>query len=170
MEEVLRQVLEIDWNIVSAISTSVGTIATTGACIIALWQTRLANEKRAKVTVVEDSVFVDSLGRGYDDVVYLGLRMTNTGNKAIIIKNAGFSISGDKLYYSVIPHFCSDGNNVAFSEHVVAPEQSISFFFGKDRLLEQLKEKNKMGRKVSFFLSDTSGKQYYAKSLRLEQL
>lgn len=170
MEEVLRQVLEIDWNIVSAISTSVGTIATTGACVIALWQTRLANEKRAKVTVVEDSVVVDSFGEIRDDIVYLGLCMTNTGNKAIIVKNAGFSISGDKLYYSVIPHFCSDGNNVAFSEHVVAPEQSISFFFGKDRLLEQLKEKNKMGRKVSFFLSDTSGKQYYAKSLRLEQL
>lgn len=162
--------LEIDWNMVSAISTSVGAVATTGACIIALWQTRLANKKEARVTVLEDSVFVDSCGEIQDDIVYIGLCITNIGNKAIIVKNAGFSISGDKLYYSVIPHFCSDGNNVAFSEHVVAPEQSIAFYFAKERLLEQVKEKNKKGRKVFFFFSDTSGKKYTAKSLRIELL
>ena len=77
----------MDWNI---FWDATSAIATTAAVIVALYQTRVANLKKAKISFVENMTIVPTVPMGVLGYMpknqYVGVDFVNTGNRKIIIQ------------------------------------------------------------------------------------
>ena len=78
----------MDWNI---FWEAMSAIATTAAVIVALYQTRVANLKKAKISFVENMTIVPTVPMGVLGYMpknqYVGVDFVNTGNRKIIIQS-----------------------------------------------------------------------------------
>lgn len=77
----------IDWSIFWEAASA---IATTAAVIVALWQTKYSNKKKAKLSFVEKMSIVpvnslETIGHMPKNQ-YVGINFSNVGNRKIIIK------------------------------------------------------------------------------------
>ena len=78
---------ELFWTAFGAIGGTLGAIATTAAVIVALWQTKYANKKRLKVEFSDNIVVVPSHGDLSQKHEYVGITVTNIGNRRIKVCN-----------------------------------------------------------------------------------
>ena len=53
---------------------------------------------------------------------------------------------------------CSDGNTVPFSEHIIEPEKSLSFYVEKETMVQYLK--SELPRRVFLYCLDSTNKVY----------
>ena len=72
---------ELFWTAFGAIGGTLGAIATTAAVIVALWQTKYANKKQLKVEFSDNIVVVPSQGDLSQKREYVGITVTNIGNR-----------------------------------------------------------------------------------------
>lgn len=78
---------ELFWTAFGAIGGTLGAIATTAAVIVALWQTKYANKKQLKVEFSDNIVVVPSQGNLSQKREYVGITVTNIGNRRIKVSN-----------------------------------------------------------------------------------
>ena len=78
---------ELFWTAFGAIGGTLGAIATTAAVIVALWQTKYANKKQLKVEFSDNIVVVPSQGDLSQKREYVGITVTNIGNRRIKVSN-----------------------------------------------------------------------------------
>lgn len=125
--------ITINWEAISAIATSV-------ACIIALWQTHVAYKKKLKFSFHDNAMVVN----GEKQLEIVKLDIYNVGNRAIEITGWGLLLR--------------NGVEVAFSPpsqewvflggllpKIVEVGRSTSFYFEKASFLSTIKAQQKVG-------------------------
>lgn len=102
--------MNLSWDSVTAIGTCLGAVATSCACIIALYQTRLSVKKRIKQIIHDNMVIIN----GNDDNTYCDICIYNIGNRIINIRGVGYKSSKKKSYAFINPSYVSDGHITPF--------------------------------------------------------
>lgn len=151
----------MNWEAFSAISTFLGAIATSVACIIALYQTRVANAKKLRVSVSWDNHIVDKDGKELDPQHYCTINISNIGNKVVRFTYIGLQGRGQKGCWQVNPDYVSDGEILPFKVHEIEPEHSLFFNFERTSFIGYIKDAVKQFHKVDIIICDTTGKVYH---------
>ena len=86
---------ELFWVAFGAIGGTVGALATTVAVIVALWQTKFNYKKKLKLSFSDSITIVPESGNIF--YKYVGLTVTNIGNRDVVINNWGFYLNDDSL-------------------------------------------------------------------------
>ena len=81
----------MDWNLFwsafGAIGGTLGAVATTAAVVVALWQTKYSQKKIIKLTFSDNfQLYNPNTG---ESVKFIGLSVTNIGNRKVIIRTWG---------------------------------------------------------------------------------
>lgn len=97
------------WTMWSALATTAGSIATFGAVVVALWQSRLQNRKRLDVTLnISQSI--------PDGKHYLSVTVSNRGNREVTLNRFSWQYNDGGSAY--IPYelclFISNGKAISF--------------------------------------------------------
>lgn len=154
------------FEMVSLIITGLGVVATFSAVVVALWQTKYANKKKLKCQFFKDNTLVNpSTG---DKKLYVGLSISNIGNKKVILTNWGLKLNSDSFLLILTSGFEKDFFDKAVSKKTpvaIEPEENITFFYSKElfeKLLEECIKKNEIDRnkKITFLVHDSTGKTY----------
>ena len=83
------------FEIASLIITGLGVVATFSAVVVALWQTKYTNKKKLKCQFIKDNTMVNpSTG---DKKLYVGMSISNIGNKKVILTNWGLKLTGNNF-------------------------------------------------------------------------
>lgn len=155
------------WTAFGAIGGTVGAFATAAAVIVALWQTKYNQKKKLKLSFSEDITIVPENGNVF--YRYIGVSVTNIGNRDVIISNWGFKMHTEGAVLIV-------NDNTPISKliqvnlpHKVAIEEKIDLTYGKNYFLRVLKEnlENKKldpNKVLEFYVTDSTGKQYFVKT------
>ena len=146
--------------------TGLGTIATFSAVLVALYQTRLANKKKLKLTFEYNTIILLD-----PPVLYVSMSVANTGNKDIILDSWRI-VCKSKQHCQIMTDLADNSIEKALSvklPYKLEPEERKTFYFKKDKFLELLKEKVENGElsekdKVLFLVRDSIGKDYFVKS------
>lgn len=151
---------EIFWYALSA-------IATTGACIIALWQTTYNNRKKLKLHLSPKTYFVSN-----EIEMCLSIEIINVGNRKVIIKEwcyfmADKSVNKNSERIILITVFNKFMNTKL--PQIICIEDSVSLHLNYTLFVNQLTElleKNKISKtqKLIFGVKDSTGKIYKIKS------
>ena len=159
--------INLFWTAFGAIGGTVGALATAVAVIVALWQTKYSQKKKVKIAFNEDVTVVPEVGSVF--YRYVGVTVTNIGNRDVMITGWGFKMHNGG--YVVIVR-----DNTPISKliqinlpHKLAIEESIDLTYGKTYLLGVLKENidNKKldpHKALEFYVSDSTGKKYTVKT------
>lgn len=143
-----------------------GAISTFAAVAVALWQTRYANKKKAKLSFVDKKILpAFPIGKiGYiPETQYVGVEFANIGNRKIIIKN----------FWLELPD-----NNCAIIEPAQTPigsislpaeldiEESIFLPWEKEKFLNFIEHEKDLpkDKKMSFCITDSTGITYKCKT------
>ena len=81
----------MDWNLFwtafGAIGGTLGAVATTAAVVVALWQTKYSQKKIIKLGFSDNfQLYNPNTG---ESVKFIGISVTNTGNRKVIIRTWG---------------------------------------------------------------------------------
>jgi len=102
---------------------------------------------------------------------YVGITITNIGNRDIVIKSWGFKLhSGERVV--IIKDTSPIANLIQIDlPHKLAIEESIDLTYNKKFFLEILKEninteKIRQDQKLEFYVVDTTGKVYIVKTTK----
>lgn len=94
----------MDWNLFwtafGAIGGTVGAIATFTAVVVALWQTRISYKKKLQLSFTDDITVVSE--NGSDIYRFVGVSVTNVGNRDVVIQSWGF-LCHDKSKMLIVP-------------------------------------------------------------------
>ena len=162
------------YEILSLIIGGLGAVATFGAVIVALWQTKYANKKQLKCKFIEYNSAWDSRTNTHKD--YVCMDITNIGNKKVIIKSWG--IKRKEGYILILTSgFEKDGFDKAVAvktPYHLEVEENVSFFYDKALFPDVIKEAIEKGqieanKKIRFVVYDSTGKAYYTKSQQIAQ-
>jgi hypothetical protein len=84
----------MDWNLFwtafGAIGGTLGAIATFVAVIVALWQTKFSYKKKLQLSFSDNITIVPENGNKFYH--YVGVTITNIGNRDVVIQNWGFEL------------------------------------------------------------------------------
>ncbi len=147
---------------------AISAIATTGACIISLWQTKQSNLKKIKLNFcdkVEAITPNDQMGK------FISINICNIGNRRIIIKELSIQLEdGSKLILLVnrttlIPVNLPQALDI---------EDSIELFFEYDLFLSSIKDafdKKQINEssKIKFGVRDSSDNYVYIETKKQVQ-
>lgn len=156
------------WTAFSAIGQAVGAIATSAAVIVTLWQIRYANRKKVKLRFTDNNVVFSE--RGNLEFHFVNLKVTNIGNRNIIVSNWGIKVSKG---YNLL--FITDVSNPVVKAIqkplpcTLEPEESVDMVFDIKLFLKNLREEVKKGtfsekEKLTLYVVDSTGKEYRTKS------
>ena len=154
----------INWNMVSAVGTCLGALATFCACFIALWQTRIAYKKKIKLTFSDNITITDMNAK--INIKLVSVTIYNTGNKDIEIRELAIHTNNKSKYIliqEVIPFVKLK------LPHRLNTESSVDLMYEYNRfvpLLQEMLQKNEIYKwnKIKFGIKDSSNKVYYIKS------
>lgn len=165
---------DLFWSAFGAIGGTIGALATAGAVIVALWQTKFTQKKKLKLFLNEDiTIMTQDSGKCYR---YVGITVTNIGNREIIINSWGINMHDggrivilkntspiDKLIQVDLPH------KLAIEESVDLSYSKKNFF---DFLCENIENKKiQINRKLEFYVKDSTGEIYLVKtSQKVEEI
>lgn len=157
----------IKWEMVEAIGTICGSIATFVAVVVALWQTKYANKKILKLEFREGSYFIvsNSDNVAKKECSCVELNVINIGNRKVIINRFGFQLRNKKECLVLL-----DDSDVPIKLPVeIDVENSKSFVVELSIMKEKLKEcvdNNDLmiEDKLVWFVSDSTGKMYLCKT------
>jgi len=164
---------KVTYDIISLIISAVGAIATFSAVVVALWQTKYANRKKLKCSFSDNVIIVDN----YNNIKkYVGIIITNIGNKRVIVNSWSVKTKNGFL------QFLTDLNEITDSDiidrrlsaemktpHVLETEEQITFYFPYDLFCKNIKELTDKGNicsdeKILFVVKDSTGREYKTKS------
>ena len=84
----------MDWNLFwtafGAIGGTLGALATFIAVIVALWQTKFSYKKKLQLSFSDNITIVPENGNKFYH--YVGVTITNIGNRDVVIQNWGFEL------------------------------------------------------------------------------
>lgn len=144
-------------------------VATAFAAIIALWQTTNQNRKNVKITFNESVIYAlgHSIGLA-TNYEYVSLDVVNTGNRKIIIKSYGIKLDDNQIWV-ILPEKTPIGSITLPVELDI--EQCVSLTWTKESFIKVLHDLNKypVGKRVPFFVQDTTGTYYMCKSSKTIQ-
>lgn len=161
------------WTAFGAIGSTVGTIITAVAVIIALWQTKYPYKKNLKLSF-SDCTRV-GIGDKMDFPVLISLDVSNIGNRDIYIQEWGFIIKNKErvIFFNQVvsnkfPVQMRSSLFPALPIHLPV-EKAISLHFEQqtflDTILECRKQKKlKDYQKIRIYVTDSGGKRYLTKS------
>lgn len=152
------------WQAASALATAL-------AAIIALWQTRYQNRKKVKIAFNERVIYAlgHSIGLA-TNYEYVSLDVVNTGNRKIIIKSYGIKLDDNQIWV-ILPEKTPIGSITLPVELDI--EQCVSLTWTKESFIKVLHDLNlnkyPVGKRVPFFVQDTTGTYYMCKSSKTIQ-
>ena len=157
------------WNAFGAIGGTLGAIATFIAVIVALWQTKYEQKKKLKLSF-SDNINVIS-DNGSISKKYVGVSVSNVGNRQVILKNWGILVD-DKSKYVIIPDNSPIGKMIEpkLPEKLDIEEQK-DLLYQYDlflKLVNNILEKGQINKneEISFFVEDSTGKKYIVKTTK----
>lgn len=141
----------IDKNI---LWNAIGSISTTIAVIIALFQYSIQNRKRIQLSFSQATL----VQPGVVGPKFLVLSISNIGLKTINIQSWRFIIKG-KNHYMLFP---TDpyGNNIKFPLSL-SSEESMDLYFQFDSFSKLMKDYFDKNRKLTMYVVDSVGSRYY---------
>lgn len=157
----------INWNAISAIGSWFGSVATFGAVVVALWQTKYANKKKAKLSFVDNLTITPAFpigSLGYmPETQYVGVDFTNVGNRKIIIKNFWMELP-DNHHTIIFPASTPIGTVSLPLELDI--EESVFLPWEKEKFLEFLKHEESLPQDstLTFCVTDSTGVTYKCKT------
>lgn len=159
------------WTAFGAIGGTLGALATSIAVIVALWQTKYSQKKKIKVSFTDLITVTSTLPSDNFRKEYVGLEVTNIGNRDIIIQSWGFVLqpksNGKAL---ILPDRTIYGELTQIKlPKRLAIEESITLvcakkLFQKDLIENCSDRKLSPQEKLQFYVCDSTGKCYYAKT------
>lgn len=158
---------ELFWVAFGAIGGTVGALATTVAVIVALWQTKFNYKKKLKLSFSDSITIVPESGNIF--YKYVGLTVTNIGNRDVVINNWGFYLNDDSLMI-IVSDTSPIGRIIQTNlPHRLQIEESISLYHDRAKFDSAIKECVEKGtlvktQKIMFFATDSTGKKHKVKS------
>ena len=152
----------MDWNKISAIGSFLGAIATSLACIIALWQTHCAYKKKIK------AVFFDNTKLHHPQIPlsesnYVSVSIINKGNRKVIITEWAYELKKN-MKSPILVNLTQYLPTIFPKEIDIENKLDIyyeqKYFFKNIKDLVQKKDIN-LNRKVKFSITDMTGQKYY---------
>lgn len=161
----------MDWNLFwtafGAIGGTVGAIATFTAVLVALWQTKIAYKKKLQLSFSDN---VSAVTNNDDCTVsFVGITVTNIGNRNIIIQDWGF-LCLDKSRFLILPDASPIGRQLQVQlPHKLNVEEGISLYYNKELFRKAIKsciEKRTLNpnKRLKFYVNDSTGKRYIVAS------
>ena len=163
-----RRLQLVDWNLfwtaLGAIGGTLGAIATFVAVVVALWQTKLNYKKKIQLSFTDNiTVMSESGGASYR---YIGVTITNIGNRDIVIQNWGFELD-DGSQMLIVPDTSPIGRMLQVKlPHRLQIEEGITLYYEKNLFRNAIldgieKGKMKENKKIRFYVSDSTAKKHY---------
>ena len=163
------------WAAFGAIGGTIGALATAGAVIVALWQTKYAYKKKLKVKFDDVGSAISNSGNTMFE--FVSLTVTNIGNRDVVIERWGFDVKNKRtvLIFSEmpirgLPQAMQDTFRSKFP-YTLQIEQRTSFYYEKDLFMKMIPECCQSGeldpkKPIRFFVKDSTGRKYYCKSTK----
>lgn len=158
----------MDWNLFwtafGAIGGTLGAVATFIAVIVALWQTKLSYKKKVLLSFTDNITIIPGIGNGCYH--YIGVTVTNIGNRDIVIQNWGFELD-DGSQMLIVPDTSLIGRVLQVKlPHRLQIEEGTTLYYEKVLFLNALsncieKGKLKKNKKIKFYVSDSTTKKHY---------
>lgn len=158
----------MDWNLFwtafGAIGGTIGGIATFAAVVVALWQTKISYKKKLQTSFTDDIAVVPQ--NGNSTYHYVGVTVTNIGNRDVVINNWGF-MCHNKTRTLILPETSLIGSMLQTKlPRKLHIEEGINLYFDKTTFHDILDEYNRKGilnpkKKIKFFVTDSTAKDYY---------
>ena len=143
-----------------AIGGTLGAVATTAAVMVALWQTKYSQKKIIKLGFSDNfQLYNPNTG---ESVKFIGISVTNTGNRKVIIRTWGVHLKEgsaivmpiEKMVYTKLPQ-------------TLDLEESIDLQWQKDKFqlfLKANEDNIEKSKPLVFYVNDSTGKQYTVKT------
>lgn len=159
----------INWEAISAVGTILSAIATFAAVFVALFQTKIENLKRLKLSFSDNHAVMGCVSGTQKSGPYIHVSAANIGNRDITIQN-WYIQAGKNSTYLVL----KDNADLPFLTQLPAkirPEESIGLAILRKDFLDILREDKRIGvfdmcKKIEIVLLDNTGKAYKIKSRR----
>lgn len=154
---------ELFWTIFGAIGTTIGSLATAAAVVVALWQTKHTNKKKLKLRYNESSLVNPNTGENVGD--YIAVTVTNIGNREVIITDWSIICTKERARRAVIMTEMQ-GLLKTSLPHRLPIEESIDLSYKRNFFVACISDMIKKqeippNKKVKFQIMDTTGKRYY---------
>jgi len=159
----------MDWNLFwtafGAIGGTAGAIATFTAVAVALWQTKYNTKKKLQVSFTDDIAVIPDNGNTVSH--YVGVTVTNVGNRDVVIQSWGF-ICHNKSKILIVPDTSRIGRMLQVQlPHKLQMEEGITLYYDRDLFRKVLDEYIKAGtmkpnKQIKFYVTDSTSKRYYA--------
>lgn len=149
----------INW---STFWTAIGSVATSGACIIALWQTKQSNLKKIKFEIKTAITMAINYG---EPITYVCATITNLGNRDVIIKSWDLCLKKNRKLTILTNQTPIMAVNLP---QRICPEETLDLYCHLDdfkKNIVNLVGENELSKnqKLVFQITDSTGKSYYAK-------
>ena len=160
------------WTAFGAIGGTLGALATFGAIVVALWQTKYAYKKKLKLQFCDNVKIANNSGEIVIELV--SLEVTNIGNRDLILHRWGFQIDKHKeiqilseLPMNGIPSHISTAFITKFP-YKLEMEHKVTLYYEKKLFVKLLPEhynnKKALNKHLECFVKDSTGRKYYVKS------
>ena len=163
------------WTAFGAVGGTLGALATAGAVIVALWQTKYAYKKKLKVIFNDKGGVFTTFGDKLFE--FVSMTITNVGNREIVIERWGFDLDdgSEMLILSDVPN---SEISVYLQEalrsklpYSLAIEQQVTFYYQKELFIKAVSECCEKGnllknKPIVFFAKDSTGKKYCCKTVK----
>ena len=166
----------MDWNLFwaafGAIGGTVGALATAAAVIVALWQTKYSYKKKLKLSFTDNITIVPENGSKF--YYYIGITVTNIGNRDVVIQNWGFDLE-DGTKMMVVPDTSPLGRVLQVQlPHRLQIEEGTTLYYERRLFRNALEDsinngKLQKGKKIQFYVTDSTAKKHYVKSNKSAQ-
>lgn len=140
----------IFWN-------ALGSISTTLAVLIALFQYSMQNRKRIKLSFNQSTI----VGPGFSGDKFLVLTIANVGLRTINIQSWRFILKG-KIHYLTFP-ISPYGQTIEFPISV-ATEESYDLYFSLENFKNLMRKGFDLNKKMTMYVTDSVGSRYYLKT------
>lgn len=158
----------MDWNLFwtafGAIGGTLGALATFVAVIVALWQTKFSYKKKLQLSFTDDIIIVPENGNKFYH--YVGVTITNIGNRDVVIQNWGFELY-DGSQMLIVPDPSSLGRVLQVKlPHRLQIEEGTTLCYEKtlfhNALSDCIEKGNlKENKKIKFYVLDSTNKKHY---------
>lgn len=163
------------WSAFGAIGTTLGAFATATAVIVALWQTKHANKKKLKVTFTDDVQLVPADGDFTKRMKYVGITVTNIGNRKVKLINWRL-VFPDNRGGIIVQDTSPLGKLISPPwPMILESEDQTSQYWDKNLfyayLLDEVPKYSKKDRnkKIVWIVKDSTGRNYKTKSQKTLQ-
>lgn len=152
------------WDAFGAIGGILGAIATFTAVIVALWQTKINYKKKLKLSFSDEITIINANDNTL--VNYIGVTVTNIGNREVFIKNWGFCLN-DNTINIILPDTSALGKFFQVKlPYKLQLEESTTLQYETNLFCKSVEiyinnSKLKPNKKIKFFVIDSTGRRYF---------